>query len=131
MTCNNKHCLYFSIKRLVFQVVFDRQRNGTASISKDTMISALFFRNNPLSFGNKILREKLFEREISDSRKEFQILVKVYKKWSVIRTTFQGLVCSAVVEIAITNYDRTDDFIWTIAKAYNLKQIGNFFFQKS
>ena len=79
MTCNNKHCLYFSIKRLVFQVVFDRQRNGTASISKDTMISALFFRNNPLSFGNKILREKLFEREISDSRKEFQILVKVYK----------------------------------------------------
>ena len=29
MTCNNKHCLYFSIKRLVFRVVFDRQRNGT------------------------------------------------------------------------------------------------------
>ena len=79
MNCNNKHCLYFSIKRLVFRVVFDRQRNGTVLISKDTMISALFFRNNLLSFGNKILREKLFEREISDSRKEFQILVKVYK----------------------------------------------------
>ena len=29
--------------RLVFQVVFDRQRNGTGLISKDTMISALFF----------------------------------------------------------------------------------------
>ena len=40
-------------------------------------------------------------------------------------------MCSAVVEIAITNYDRTDDFIRTIAKAYNLEQIGNFFFQKS
>ena len=76
MNCNNKHCLYFSIKRLVFRVFFDRQRNGTGLISKDT---ALFFRNNLLSFGNKILREKLFEREISDSRKEFQILVKVYK----------------------------------------------------
>ena len=48
------------------------------------------------------------------------------QKWSVIRTTFQGLVCPAVVEIAVTNYDRTDDFIWT--KAYTLKQIGNFFF---
>ena len=29
MICNNKYCLYFSIKRLVLLVVFDRQGDNT------------------------------------------------------------------------------------------------------
>ena len=60
-------------------MVFDRQGNGKGLISKDTMISALFLGATYYLLEIKILHEKRSERAISDSRKEFQILGKVYK----------------------------------------------------
>ena len=57
-----------------------------------------FFRNNQLSFGNKNFAWKTSKANLSEWS---QTPVKSFESlqiWSVIRTTFQGLVCPAVVE---------------------------------
>ena len=70
--CNNKYCLYFSIKRLVFRVVFDRQEKYKVDLKGHNDFRS-FLGTTYYLFEIKILHEKLSERVISDSRKEFQI----------------------------------------------------------